>query len=277
MIIYKTTNLINGKIYIGQDKNNNPKYFGSGLLIVRAFKKYGLDNFKKEILEYCNSKEDLDIKEKFWINELKSINKQIGYNISKGGTGGKLVEVEGKKGKTYDEYYGIEKSNEIKQKFSEIRKGKKIILKNITRDELNIKISEGNKGKIRTKQQKENASIITKTFFETEKGKEQKEKLRKLREGISLSEETRKKQSDVMKGRRPKILDVHPSAKYWYFYDKNNNLILETLGDRTKKLKELNTNQRRIIIFDNLADCLNHTLSDKKDYKIYWKKYYENS
>lgn len=118
---------------------------------------------------------------------------------------------------------------------------------------------------------------VLNSFFETERGEEQKEKLRKLKEGIPLSEETKKKQSDSMKGRRPKVLDIHPSARYWYFYDKDNNLILETLGDRTKKLKELNSNQRRIVIFDNLEDCLNHNLNDKKDYKIYWKKYYENS
>ena len=78
-----------------------------------------------------------------------------------------------------------------------------------------------------------------------------------------------------MKGFRPKVLDVHPSARYWYFYDKDNNLVLETLGDRTKKLKELKTNQKRIEIFDNLDDCLNHQLSSKKDFKIYWKKYYQ--
>ena len=41
MIIYKTKNLVNNKIYIGQDKNNNPKYLGSGLILNRSIKKYG--------------------------------------------------------------------------------------------------------------------------------------------------------------------------------------------------------------------------------------------
>jgi hypothetical protein len=36
MIIYKTTNLINDKIYIGKDKHNNPKYYGSGLILNRS-------------------------------------------------------------------------------------------------------------------------------------------------------------------------------------------------------------------------------------------------
>jgi len=41
MIIYKTINLINGKIYIGQDFYNNSEYFGSGILINKAINKYG--------------------------------------------------------------------------------------------------------------------------------------------------------------------------------------------------------------------------------------------
>ena len=83
MIIYKTTNLITGKTYIGQDSNNNPNYLGSGLLLKRAIDKYGIDNFVKEILEQCNSKKELNEKEIFWINALKP-----DYNIAKGGSGG---------------------------------------------------------------------------------------------------------------------------------------------------------------------------------------------
>jgi hypothetical protein len=56
MIIYKTTNLINNKIYIGQSKYNNCDYLGSGSLLKKAIKKYGKQNFKKEIIEYCHTK-----------------------------------------------------------------------------------------------------------------------------------------------------------------------------------------------------------------------------
>ena len=51
MIIYKTTNLVNGKIYIGKDKNNNPSYLGSGKILKLAIKKYGKENFTKETIE----------------------------------------------------------------------------------------------------------------------------------------------------------------------------------------------------------------------------------
>lgn len=276
MIIYKTTNLINGKFYIGQDNKNNEKYFGSGLLITKAIKKYGINNFKKEILEFCSSKKELNEREIFWIEKLNSMNKEIGYNISKGGTGGKLVDVEAKKGKTYEEYYGVERSNEIKLKFSQKRKGKPNVLKNITREEVNIKISEGNKGKERTEINKIKISDSLKNFYKTEEGKEQKENLRKIRLGVPKSEDFKNKVSEKMKGIRPKILDVHPSARYWFFYDRENNLILKTLGDRTQKLKDLKTNQKRIAIFDNEEDCLNYELTNKQDYKVYWIKYYNN-
>jgi group I intron endonuclease len=83
MIIYKTTNLINGKFYIGQDSKNDPTYLGSGKLLNRAIKKYGRKNFIKEILIECNNKDELNQQEIFWISELKPI-----YNIAKGGNGG---------------------------------------------------------------------------------------------------------------------------------------------------------------------------------------------
>lgn len=88
MIIYKTTNLINGKIYVGKDSKNNPLYFGSGALLNTAIKKYGKDNFKKEILEEVSSIEILDIREIYWISELNATDRNIGYNITTGGTGG---------------------------------------------------------------------------------------------------------------------------------------------------------------------------------------------
>lgn len=92
MIIYKTTNLINDKIYIGQDSRDNPKYLGSGVILLRAIKKYGKDSFKKVTLEKCSSYDELNDKERYWINKLMATNKDIGYNIDEGGKNRALAE-----------------------------------------------------------------------------------------------------------------------------------------------------------------------------------------
>jgi len=83
MVIYKTTNLINGTIYVGQDSKNNPDYLGSGKVLKYAISKHGVENFTKEILEICNSKGELDEREIYWINKLSATT--IGYNIALGG------------------------------------------------------------------------------------------------------------------------------------------------------------------------------------------------
>ena len=93
MIIYKTTNTVNGKIYIGQTSKENDKYLGSGPIILKAVKKYGCSNFIRETLEICDVKEELDNREIYWIKFYNSTDREIGYNISIGGTGGNLGEL----------------------------------------------------------------------------------------------------------------------------------------------------------------------------------------
>lgn len=89
-IVYKTTNTLNGKFYVGQHQteNLNDNYLGSGTLLKQSIKKYGIENFKAEVLEACESKEHLNIREIYWIDKLNATNKTIAYNISKGGDGG---------------------------------------------------------------------------------------------------------------------------------------------------------------------------------------------
>lgn len=90
--IYITTNHINGKKYIGQkryDKNNKWKsYLGSGIHLKRAINKYGADNFSKEIIENCKTKEHLNQQEKYWIQYYNAVESDDFYNIASGGDGG---------------------------------------------------------------------------------------------------------------------------------------------------------------------------------------------
>jgi len=92
MIIYKTTNLIDNKIYIGKDVKNKPSYLGSGKLLKLAIKKYGKHNFSKIILEdNIWDKDILSNREIYWINYYNSTDRNIGYNLTLGGTGGDVI------------------------------------------------------------------------------------------------------------------------------------------------------------------------------------------
>lgn len=86
MVIYKTTNSINGKIYIGQEHKYKKYYLGSGTYIKRAIEKYGKGNFKKEILQKCLLKEYANDYESYWIKKLNS-KVPYGYNLTDGGEG----------------------------------------------------------------------------------------------------------------------------------------------------------------------------------------------
>jgi hypothetical protein len=87
--LYKITNLINGKYYIGTHRtyNLNDSYMGSGHIIKRAIKKHGVSNFKKEILFVFDTEEEMFYKEKEIVNEEFIKNDQT-YNLHIGGKGG---------------------------------------------------------------------------------------------------------------------------------------------------------------------------------------------
>jgi group I intron endonuclease len=85
MIVYKTTNLVNGKIYVGQSLNGENWYLGSGTMLKRAIRKYGKDLFLRETLRECTTKEELDQAEREWIAKLNAQDPKVGYNIAFGG------------------------------------------------------------------------------------------------------------------------------------------------------------------------------------------------
>lgn len=94
--IYITTNLINGKRYLGQrktPKGKTPKsdtYLGSGTLLLAAIKKYGKNNFKKEIIHECYSQKDADFLEILEIEQREILsNKDKWYNRDAGGQYGR--------------------------------------------------------------------------------------------------------------------------------------------------------------------------------------------
>jgi hypothetical protein len=88
-IIYKILNKVNDKFYIGthKTKNINDGYMGSGLYITRAIKKYGIENFQKEILHIFTNKKEAFAMEKELVNK-DLLSDPMCYNLKEGGQGG---------------------------------------------------------------------------------------------------------------------------------------------------------------------------------------------
>lgn len=97
-VIYKITNLVNGKIYVGLttktiEKRLNQHIHSNGCsAITDAIKKYGKENFKIEIICECFSKNELNEREIYFIDFYKSLVTCNGYNIESGGNSSKLSE-----------------------------------------------------------------------------------------------------------------------------------------------------------------------------------------
>ena len=87
--MYKITNKLTGKLYVGvhKTKSMDDSYMGSGKVIKRAIEKYGIENFEKAIIETFDSEEGMYAREKEIVND-EFLSRQDVYNLRRGGTGG---------------------------------------------------------------------------------------------------------------------------------------------------------------------------------------------
>lgn len=182
--IYKITNLINGKIYVGQaqdiemrwEQHINSAKRGERQVIYHAMRKYGIDNFAFEVLEQCS----LDKLEEREIHYIETLNTYLhaensnGYNMTLGGggiRGHKHTEEtkrkigESEKGEK-NHLYGKRLSFEHRRKISESEKGK------IISEEHRKRISESNRGKTLSEETKQKISESSKGVAKTEEHKE---------------------------------------------------------------------------------------------------------
>lgn len=116
--IYKITNLVNNKTYIGITNQGYLVRYGHHLYeaksgstfkVHRAFNKYGKENMKVEVLTTCQSAEEAKEKEKEYIKEYKTRDDKFGYNMTDGGDG----------------TFGRKHSEESRRKMSIVAKGRK--------------------------------------------------------------------------------------------------------------------------------------------------------
>lgn len=157
MVIYLTTNLLNGKKYVGKDARNQKWYLGSGKYLKKAIKKYGKENFKKEILEECSNMEELNLAEIKWLRKLNCKEDSTYYNatdtITPSSFGKKLTEEH--KRKISESNKGKKLSNEHKKVLSEKRKGVK---RGPHSPETKKKISQSLKGIVWSNERNQNVS-----------------------------------------------------------------------------------------------------------------------
>lgn len=152
-ILYETTNLINGKKYVGlhSTDNLNDGYLGSGVALNHAINKYTIDCFHRVILHERNTREEIiQLEEK--IVDDAFMTRSDTYNLRTGGRTGVIHSMETRR-RMSEAQKGISKSEETKKKISEFHKGKpkseehKKKLRGPKSEEHKRNISESKKGK----------------------------------------------------------------------------------------------------------------------------------
>lgn len=141
MYIYLTTNLITGKMYVGQRRRppENDPYLGSGVLLRRAVQKYGAENFVKVVLAVAEDEEELNKLERAAIAERDAVQSEDYYNLAPGGTFNSWDSISDEERvsrgrKISAALKGRPKSETHKQKLSEVKKGCKKVWGVVTRE-----------------------------------------------------------------------------------------------------------------------------------------------
>lgn len=260
--IYVTKNLINGKRYVGQHTTYNldDGYVGSGKLLLRAIKKYGIENFNCRHCCYCEDKDSLNEAEKYWIAYWDTINK--GYNLTQGGEGtnglklskeqrnklrkahlGKALSKQHRKNISIsitgenNPFYGKKHSEETKLKISLRRRGIVAHNKGVPlTDEHKLKLSNKMKGRVSprkgikfTEEQKLKSSLAQ---MGKKLSEEHKRKISENRKKNPFTEEEKLNLSLKLKGYKHKTVKCPhcnkeggiTSMKRWHFDNCRNKI-----------------------------------------------------
>jgi group I intron endonuclease len=245
-IIYKATNKINGKIYIGQTKKSlkirmnehahSAKYKENAPAFINAIKKYTINGFNWDIIDTAQSKEELNEKERYWIKFYNSLVKEgIGYNIAEGGYLNPYA------GKTDDEMKLVgEKQRQLKTGTHWGHHS----------EESKRRISEANSGKIKgplSKEQKEKQSNTMKQHYQDPEYKES-------HSGFKQSQETKDKRAQSLRGLKRSDetkLKMSEAAKKVIHKPQSE----ETKQKRYKSVICLNDNMK---VFKSIRECADY-------------------
>ena len=197
--VYLTTNIVNGKIYVGQrrfldDKKENADYIGSGGEHFKAaIKKYGRKNFKRRILKLCETSDELNHFEKLYSMEYNpNLDPKIGYNKFHGSV------CDGDNPSRNEE---VRKLQSLSAKKNRSKNGSWWTGKRHS-EESRKKIAESNSRRKLSKESKEKMSDSLRRYWTEEKRQQKSEQMKgkiSPRKGVKLSEETKLKISNSRK------------------------------------------------------------------------------
>lgn len=149
--IYKITNKVNSKVYIGQTSRSieirwqehlrhafEPNISGYNNHFYKAVRKYGADNFIIELVEQCDN-DIMSEREIFWIDFYNSYNSEYGYNLTRGGEGTRSINYE----EVYSRYDSGESLAEISKNMDISRSNLTQILKGYKRYNVDMNIMRG--------------------------------------------------------------------------------------------------------------------------------------
>lgn len=254
--VYKTTNLINKKIYIGFHSTNDLEdgYLGSGKALKRAIEKYGPENFEKEIIEIFDNREDAETLERLLVNK-DFVKEKDNYNLSLGGNVCILFgEQNGFYGKTHSEEFKkrnskrsklykhkpktkekISKSNkklwadpEFKEKMIKIFKNRPP-MSGETRQKLSMSL----KGRKFSEEHRKNLSISQTNRFKTMTEEEYKEWYEK-----TFTKERNEKLSNSLKG--------HKKSEEWINKINKNPEKIRKTAEKHRGMKRSEATCKRI-------------------------------
>jgi hypothetical protein len=219
--LYKTTNLLNNKYYIGVHSTYNldDGYLGSGTKLRRSINKYGKENFKIQILEFFENRDELVEAEKRMVTESLVADKMC-MNLKPGGSGG------------FNEYWVKRGSELAVEALKEKRKDDEWMKM------LSEKLSRSLSGRLLTEEHKEKLRVTSTGYRHTDEAKQKIGKLASINQsgeknsqyGKSKSDEVRRKISETLKLKH-KNGEVN-SHLYGAFWVSNDELQI------SKKLKK---------------------------------------
>lgn len=264
--IYKTTNVLNGKIYIGKKKGSfTPTYKGSGKYLRNAINKYGIENFNVEVIEYCDNLQIQNEREKYWIAYFEQQGYSM-YNISKGGDGG-------------DTYYKLSENDRL------LRCNKISKSSHFNNLETSARYKAWNTRRLNGTDKFSNEQL--QKMSNSHKGKKQSkqtiEKRVKTRQGYRHTEETKKK---ISIGNKNKIVSTETRKKMSEQGKKRigqlNSFFGKHHSEETRKLIGLYSKERfsNLIWINNgvvnkrvvVDELLNYKKQGFKEGRIKWQK-----